>query len=92
MGAFSLDVELLDISRFWGVVKTVIRREMAVSSGVAACLRRGIVSNVMSSTRLNANHFLANMRNKSESFDRLRTGSAGGVLGFVMVFSFLQLM
>ena len=63
---------LLDISRFWGVVKRVVRHEIACNGGVVSCLRRGFVSNVMSSTRLNSGEILAEVRNESDSGAKLR--------------------
>ena len=65
---------LLDITRFWGVVKRGVRREMAINGGVVLCLRRVFVSNVMSSTRLNSGEILAEVRNESDSGAKWRMG------------------
>ena len=45
----------------------VVRREKVCNGGVVSCLKRGFVSNVMLSTRLNAKQILAEVRNESDS-------------------------
>ena len=52
---------------------------MSVNGGFALCLRRGFVSNVMSSTRLNAEQILAEVRNESEFRGKVE-GMGSGVL------------